>query len=496
MASDAKKSLINYLMNRRDFVSGSELSDALNVSTKTVSRIVKDVNRESLDGSVIDSRRGRGYRLNWQNYFDRKDESSATTNVAVLSSVERRDEVIKRLLITAPQRYRLHEVWGKYFISESAISGDLKALRRMAGNFHLELYRSNDFIWIDGSESNIRKAIADLLVSDDVIVSSQSMQPDLYVQKRDAAFVSHQLELVEELIHSEIPYPYSVNLYTHLYILIERFRNAKVHIDDGEDICDNDMMKRHEDLAEVCGRVIRNLNEYLNTTLPEAEIYYLYQYLTSSRINSTQLDASEIPERVLSVTRFLIDAVAEHPEYQDINKHDLLLTLSKHMKPLLNRLANHIRVINNLLQQIKLEYPQLFQSVRSATQQLVDEYRLNPIGDEEVGFITVYFAQAMENVRTPVNIILVCTTGLGTAQLLQAKITKRFSEFNIVATVAARNLNVEIAKHPEVHLVVSTIRLPHDIKVPTLLVSAMLTVEDRERMELEASRIRHKEVVL
>ena len=35
------KSMISYLLNRRDFVSGQELSEALGVSTKTINRTRK-----------------------------------------------------------------------------------------------------------------------------------------------------------------------------------------------------------------------------------------------------------------------------------------------------------------------------------------------------------------------------------------------------------------------------------------------------------------------
>lgn len=61
MATGYNKSLLNYLLNRRDFVPGTELSAVLGVSTKTVSRIVKHVNEQSTNGMIIESQRGRGY---------------------------------------------------------------------------------------------------------------------------------------------------------------------------------------------------------------------------------------------------------------------------------------------------------------------------------------------------------------------------------------------------------------------------------------------------
>ena len=489
MTAGHGKSLINYLLNRCDFVSGQELSATLDVSTKTVSRIVKQINDQYENGPIIESQRGRGYRLNYQNYYDHRDQVDSTVDVGGLSSVERRDEIIKRLLITSPQQYRMNDIWGKFYISDSAIASDMKILRHMLGKFHLTLSRSSDYIWVEGVEADIRRAIPSLLFADDVIVSGQFDQPNQLIKQRDAAFVTHQLDLIEDMTRSEIPYPYSVNLFTHLYILIERFRSAGSIIDKyGGTSADEPM--RNGELVAVCNKVIANLGAYLDTPLPRIEVYNLYRYLTSSRIDDNRVDPGEIPDLVRDVTEYLISRVIEDPQYRDINSQDLFIGLAKHMRPLLNRLENGIRVTNNLLEQIKLEYMHLFETVKVATEDMARRYGLNRIDDEEAGFITVYFAQAVENRRMPLDILLVCTTGLGTAQLLRAKIEKRFAGFHIVQTVAARDIDQAIDRHPEIDLVVSTIRLGADVHLPTLVVSAMLTVEDQDRLEREADLIR------
>ena len=307
MATGYNKSLLNYLLNRRDFVPGTELSAVLGVSTKTVSRIVKHVNEQSTNGMIIESQRGRGYRLNSSNYFAQRDLNAEAGKPGVLSSVERRDEIIKRLLITAPQQYRINDLWGKFYISESAIAVDVRTLRSMLAKFDLDLARSADVIWVSGTETDIRRAMASLLVTDDDIANGQFMHADHTVQQRDVAFVSHQLDLIEDLTHAQVPYPYSVNLFTHLYILIERFRGVGALIDEGEQgNADEALMEHHQEITQVCEKVIGNFDAYLGTALPRIEVYYLYQYLTSSRIDFAQLDPHEIPDDVRELTYELI----------------------------------------------------------------------------------------------------------------------------------------------------------------------------------------------
>jgi transcriptional antiterminator len=407
-----------------------------------------------------------------------------------MTSMGRRDAVLRQLLVASPHSYRIDAVWGKFYVSDSTISSDIKILRSVLQQYHLILNRSYDQIWIEGSEADVRRSINDLLITDSGILDEDFGHTDQRMQRRDSAFVTHQLDLIEELTHAKIPYPYNVNLFSHLYILIERYRGAGALIDTSSGDDAQLVSMQQQGLAKVCECVIRNLDDYLDTTLPGVEVANLYQYLTSSRIDSGRITVSEIPEQVRAVTDFLIDRVSEDPSYHDIGSNDLFASLANHIKPLLNRLENHISVKNNLLEQIKLEYPHLFDVVREASAQLVQRYRLNSIDDEENGFITVYFAQALENMHAPINILLVCTTGLGTAQLLKAKIERRFSELNIVETVAVRDLKDSLASHDEVDLVISTVGLPSSVHIATLVVSAMFTGEDQEQLEHEVDRIR------
>ena len=498
METGFKKSLIGYLLNRRDYVRGSELSHALKVSTKTITRAVQQINEQYRPVTIIESKRGRGYRLKNPETLSFGDSGfvigQATVDVSRLTSIERRDEIVKRLLFTAPQRYRVTELWGKYFIGDSAVATDLRSLRLILSRFQLSIEHVSGFVWIDGEEADIRRAIGSLFVDEGQPGNRRFMQPDQDIEQRDAAFVDKQLDLIEELLHTEIPYPYRVNIFTHLYILIERFRSVGALMEDraGEQQAAN--ADEGSKVMSVCRAVIADVNMYLDAQLPDAEVYDLYQYLASSRIEDDLPAANDMPGPVRRATRYLIDQVALNPRYAQIDQSELFARLSKHMKPLLNRLKNGIRVNNNLLEQIRLEYPNLFSTVKEATRQLEEHEHLPIIDDEEIGFITVYFAQAVENLSRPLNILLVCTTGLGTAQLLKSKIERRFSDMDVIGTVAARDVEKALERYPMTDLVVSTVALSEEMKRPTLVVSAMLTIEDQERLERMADHIHNGEV--
>lgn len=497
MTQGYKEMLIGYLLNHRDFVAGPDLSAVLDVSTKTISRTVKEINRDTEDKPIIESKRGRGYRLDYQRYVSQSGKIDKFLNVNHLTSVERRNDVIKELLITSPGKHKLADLFRKYYVSDSVIFSDIRAIKEMLHKYQLGLYKRNDYVWIEGEEVRIRHAINDLLVTDNVTNISHFLQSNKYIREQDASFVTRQLNVIEEKLRSSIPYPYNINLFSHLYILIERYRSVKKFIQTELSITpeEKEKLRSNPRVTDVCRRVMGNLSRYLNAELPSVEYYYLFQYLTSSRVNRDDDVTGDVFGFVQSVTDFLIDKVTEYSPYQNIGSQKLFQNLSKHIYPLINRLENNIKVKNNLLKQIMLEYPHLFKIVRKSTEQLSKRYDLTKIDDAEVGFITLYFAEAAESTRPPINTVVVCTTGLGTARLLKAKLAKRFSELNVTELVAKRDLEKEVKNTTKpVNLIISTVNLPDNIGVPTLVVSALLTLEDQERLERVISQVRRRMV--
>ena len=61
-----KQALLYTLSNHRDFITANELSGVLELSTKSVYRLIKQINEESRDGVVISSEKGRGFKLEYQ----------------------------------------------------------------------------------------------------------------------------------------------------------------------------------------------------------------------------------------------------------------------------------------------------------------------------------------------------------------------------------------------------------------------------------------------
>lgn len=101
----------------------------------------------------------------------------------------------------------------------------------------------------------------------------------------------------------------------------------------------------------------------------------------------------------------------------------------------------------------------------------------------KTGFITLYFAKMLETADDPINIVVVCTTGVGISELLRAKITKSFSDIQVQAVLSVREFYQTEDQLDDIDLVVSTIPLNPSGGKPYLLISGMFSAEDKDRLE-------------
>lgn len=112
-----------------------------------------------------------------------------------------------------------------------------------------------------------------------------------------------------------------------------------------------------------------------------------------------------------------------------------------------------------------------------------EKYRLPKINQDEVGFITLYFARIIETHQLPIQTLIMCTTGVGTSELLKAKVAKKFPELNVIDVIATKNYKKSLEKSPEIELILTTIGIKEALPVNSLVVSAMLTADDQTRIQ-------------
>lgn len=480
------ENIINALAEAGHYVTSTELAKMIGVSPKTIYRKIRDLNSRYSE-PIVNSERGKGYCLDYNRYLRLSGQHQGKSNGIIYSPLERRNEVVTKLLFNAPRVMDIHQVYEKYYVSDDLVKQDLVAINKILKKYQLILSHRGKYVAVVGDEKNIRKAInASLIQSNAMEKESISDLASEFTDLTDYdnQFLIAQLDWIQKSFDTTIPYPYNINIFSHLFVLIKRFRDGKV-IETSSHVklatCYQRLIEDNPQIFKVSNDVIRNTSDYIHCKIPEIESYYLMEYLISMRYNHNLVFDKGTSAEAIRLANYYISKFDLNSDSQNVKS--LENDLVSHLRPMINRLRNGIVIANKLLNDIKTEYGQLFNQLRSLSNQATQSGYLDwQISDDEIGFLTLYFAKYFEEVSLKKRVLIMCTSGVGTSKLLYARIHHSFPNLDLVGVTS----KVDYEEHPEkyrgIDLIVSTILVITHDSTRVILSSAMFNSQDRRRL--------------
>lgn len=486
MMTKSSDKIVSTLAKYDRFVTSKELAQIIGVSTKTIYRSVNEINQK-YHFPLIKSERGKGYILDYDQYLKINGRFHEDTNLVVKSPLERRNEVVTTLLFNAPLAVNINDVYEKYYVSAELMRQDLLTINNQLSKYKLKLSRHNNYVAVKGEEQQIRRAI------NSVLVKSKAMNTESIddfasefedLSNRDNSFLTTQIDWIQRSLGTTIPYPYNVNIFSHLYVLIKRFRNGKTVQNtkkpDFEYKC-HQLRKENPKFWKISRDVIRNTADYIHREIPEVESYYLLDYLISMRYNHDFSIDDGVSSDAIQLADYYIDGF--QLDLHDPKVKSLKGDLISHIRPMLNRLKNQIVITNKLLDDIIAEYHKLFDILKQLSQQAKEQGLLPwKISDDEIGFLTLYFAKYFEEISLNKRVLVMCASGVGTSKLLYAKIHRNFPELDLVGIVSKSDYENHYSQYANVDLIISTIPVVPKNNERVILSSAMFNTQDRNRL--------------
>lgn len=229
-----------------------------------------------------------------------------------------------------------------------------------------------------------------------------------------------------------------------------------------------------------------SLCEYYNIKFDPSEIDYL-KYLTSKlQIKIVSVKNEDVIE-VQFITRKLIDFISKElskPLYLD---YKLFESLSYHMERMRNQTGGELIDYPEIRSIIRAN-KKLFDTVKESSG-LLESYFKREISDVEVSYIVIYIYAALERLKDRVakklKVLVVCNSGIGTSQLLIAKLNELF-RFNILESTTSHQLNnIDL---DDVDLIITTVDL-YGITENYLKVSPLITEGDYKKIYKYISNI-------
>ncbi|WP_282477392.1 transcription antiterminator [Vibrio sp. ABG19] len=498
MITSRQHRLLRFLLQHREYVTLFNLAEQLGVSTKTIQRDLNIITAYLADLNVqIDKKVGAGVLLVAESTADLlqlelqlSDDNEDSDGVL---GHARRIKIASWLLSETPKETSINKLSERHHISNASIVNDLKVIEDWITPLGLELIRSQSGTRIQGDENSVRQAMAALINGlinhqDPGLVNHSRLDPGSYKAlvhyfgEGEVGFVQALLQDMEEDLAYPLGEPYYINIFTHILIMMHRRIKGNLLGNP----CYEARQHPKDSAFRVAGKMVDKIEQHIDLSLPENEVWFIYQYIISSGIlvsenqNNSVLHTELCSYQARDISLQLVTRFSQLINIDLAADKQLLDGMEVHIRPLINRLHYQIIIRNPLLDEIKNELADVYHLTRIAVNDVFTTDISAAVSDDEVGYLAVHFQAAIERQITHKRVLLVCSTGVGTSHLLKSRIVRAFPDWEIVATVPSSHLqsvNQELA--PD--LIISTVHVA-EIDTPVVYVTAFLNDADLQRI--------------
>ncbi|SHE61491.1 BglG family transcription antiterminator [Alkalibacter saccharofermentans] len=421
-----------------------------------------------------------------------------------------RKNYILEILLINKFSYTMQMFADELYCSKSTIANDFDVVDEWLKSRGLKLIRNKSRgFWIEGAEIDFRKVIVDFLskncnsqyqkddfennISDYRLGMVNSMRLKEFFPEIELAEVERLVKLAEKQLGTIFTEQAFINLITHIAIIIRRVKENR-EITMTKDF--NEKFKG-SDIYPVAKKLVEGLESAFTVIMPEDEICYICLHLLGSKIyeeltedNCKMILGSQeefllkIADEIINLTGIILNV--------DLNVDDFLRTsLVLHLRPVIVRLENDLRLENPMLETIKSEYGEIFCASWVCGTIFEKECGLQ-INEDEIAYIAMHIAAAVDRKKCHVKTIIVCSSGIGTAQWLKSKLANQFANMEITRVLSVEKLTKELIDSCD--LIISTIPFKkHSPKV--VKISTLVTTEDVAKINRAIGEIKSKKPI-
>lgn len=404
------------LLNSESYLNGNEIADYLIVSNRTVRNDIKYINTEIIENVII-SVKGRGYRLNKELYSINEIE-----NILIQYTEKNGQTMIKLAyqLLMYKQSVTLDQLAQDFNLNKNEIIDYIAQIQSWCESFDISIKLvKRKGVTIKGNEMDIRNAILHLnqLSTNDVKVE------DFIIHEIPKAHSQLIMYIMEQHLNEQGIQTSKVHirqLLVHLIIIFKRIKES------------NEKWDINEEALVISRAIIQDINQQLKYNLSN-ETAKLFSFFISYYFDKYDLGFKHI------FIQSYIDRLIHQMNLKvgiDFEHDDLLReNIYSHFSRTYLRIVKNIYINNPLTDDIKRQYPFVFNALYETVNHLESDAQLN-LSEDEIAFLALHFQSSIDrNVQEHFNIVITCYYGLGISSLLEARIQKLNDKINITDTL-------------------------------------------------------------
>ncbi len=482
LANDVYK-LIHALMSDSASFNSEKCAELLKISSSTFKKELSFLNRDLKKQGVQivgKSGKGNGYHLEindqetFQNYFNEILPKQIIKERETLdySVQENRVSYLAHILLQSEEWIKSSEFIESMYVSKNQLTNDLNIVRNLLSQFEIKLVHKPHYgLKAVGEEYNIRLCLASILNQ------NISLNDLTDIKTKDKESNLNVLDLIAKIIVtkcSDFGYELSSmildSLVVHLYIAYKRVLNNQIlqlKEDYKEEI-------RQDNAFALATSIVIQMQSELNIQFYDDEVYYVTIHLSSKRTAGD--DISHANKESMSLVDKMIKKIFQQYSIDFSANLDFKLMLALHVTPLLQRVKYHINLQNPLLFEIKEHFIVPYELAVCCASIINEEYACS-LTEDEIGYFALHIKVALgqvSNVRKK-DVLLVCSTGRGSAQLLKYQFMEQYKD-SINRVECCDVLEIELKDLSNYDAIFTTVplgKVGENIQVPVFLIDSL-----------------------
>lgn len=485
------REILSQLITKTEYsqtISIQDLAEMFKVSSRTIRYDIEQINDYLKENHLQPLNLGKQGVINTQADITKARESLSEEGFYSFKlSREERVCFSAVMMICSDDYITLSEIADQLFVSRSTIIQDLEHIKSFFRERHLYvLSHSNKGLLLEGREIDKRNLLIDMIQSENSIFKvepifqhlTQCLSKNLKIDLEDISMIEKIINEAEHIYGRFLTDQSFVQLRNYFQLSLYRLRKAH-YVEYGDD------KNSKWDMAKG---MIDQIQQFIVKEIPDTEIYYVASVLNRMKYIKKTTSNKEIVKMQV-ITRNFIEKISKDIHRNLQGDYIFYENLINHLESTFSTLGDRF-AINSVVDEVLQRYPE----VKQATERNVyvfEEYVGRKLSEEEIAYIVVHNCAAIErnkNETVRYSVVLVCNGGIGTSQLLLARLEK-FFHLDVIDIIPAHD--IENMNMDDVDAVISTISLEGK-GIEYIQVDPLLTDEDCIRVGEKLSKIHPK----
>ncbi len=471
--SKRQERLLVTLNTQSDWIKGADLSQVLGVSDRTI-RADVDAIKSILGETVILTSKHSGYRIN-------PDIDFSELSIDQYADAHERQALILKALILNQSGINLYEMALDLMVSESTILSDIQQLRKymIAQEDQLVIDRHNEDLVLTGNRFfKVQTLIR--WIKDELNYTT----PEQFQRIFPAIEVSVIYDLLlEQLVEEK---------YFSRYL---SFRSLLITV---LLVCEHAILGGSDDLTELrqfaesslVVKILQHLEEQLEIKVMTQDIDLLNETLASVKamedVKGVNQSTDILTDPIFRDIRLILNEIKLQYELDFTHETELAIDLTTHVKVAMLRMIKGIHITNPIIEQMKRDYPFLFDVA------LYIGHRLSEVTgmvfhQDEISFIVCHLAETYESlqraktVQEKLKVMLIAREGKSVAKYIVMSQDILRQEGLIDLTVVSSDDELEAMLHRQItdDLIISTSTIKLGSRLPDLIIQPGVSAGDR-----------------